>query len=205
MYDWFYHQILHHAPLWTCWCHSLTFSNTSASSQSQLTTSYRHHHHNNRQNVQYRLGTHIHWCTAEAKFEVTVVGGTSRCADMKKRCEWVNGCFWCWNILLCFFLNSGVAGWRSVSWNTAEAYFQEARLFSSLITTNINKKYLRKPRHDLDLCKLVLSPFYQTDNDELTITGKLLSTEAVTPCESPLMKPRAKCLNSNLTNMNNWE
>lgn len=111
-------------------------------------------------------------------------------------------------IYFCFSFETPVlprSGGRSVSWNTAEAYFEEARLFSSLITTNINKKYLRKPRHDLDLCKLVLSPFYQTDNDELTITGKLLSTEAVTPCESPLMKPRAKCLNSNLTNMNNWE
>ena len=109
MYDWFYHQISHHAPLWTCWCHSLTFSNTSTSSQSQLTTSYHHHHHNNHQNVQYRLGTHIHWRTAEAKFEVMYGGGASRCADMKKHCKWVNGCFWCWNILLFFFLNSGVA------------------------------------------------------------------------------------------------
>lgn len=121
-------DLSHHAPLWTCWCHSLTFTNTSTSSQSQLTTSYHHHHHNNHQDVQYRLGTHIHWCAAEAKFEVTA-GGTVRS-------KWVNGCFWCWNMLfffsLLFLFKTLVlprSGGRSVSWNTAEAYFQEARLF----------------------------------------------------------------------------
>lgn len=128
-------RFLCNAPLWMWWCHNLTLT-------MHIWPIATHHWLSPSSSFRYHLGTQIHRDTAGLL--KNQVWGCRRkeglqsnptVSDVQTWGNWANCCLWCWNMFNCTYGNKcalipSVAEVRmAVSRNTAEAYFQEVRLF----------------------------------------------------------------------------
>lgn len=131
-------RFLCNAPLWMWWCHNLTLT-------MHIWPIATHHWLSPSSSFRYHLGTRIHRDTAGLL--KNQVWGCRRkeglqsnptVSDVQTWGNWANRCLWCWNMFNCTYGNTcalipSVAEVRmAVSRNTAEAYFQEVRLFKEL-------------------------------------------------------------------------